>query len=272
MSAAQNPFAYILCGGQGTRLRSVIRETQKAVVEIHGQPFLALLLQELFRAGVREAVLCAGYRADQLLALREELTARSGVALEIVVEAEPLGTGGALLHALQRHAPPDRYLVANADTFLEAEAWRQLWMCSTSPSAAEATLLAVRVADRARFGSVFCDADGRVLQLFEKGVSGPGLVNGGAYAFSRTAFSGLVPRPCSLEHDLHQSHCRPQDNCRPQDPCSLEQDLLPLLIQRQSLRSVAYSGTLIDIGTPESLAAFRKKTAQKTLCPQSHDA
>jgi 2-C-methyl-D-erythritol 4-phosphate cytidylyltransferase len=54
-----SPLAYILCGGQGTRLRGVIGDTQKAIAEIRGQPFIALLLRELR----------AGYRADQLLAM-----------------------------------------------------------------------------------------------------------------------------------------------------------------------------------------------------------
>ncbi|MDR0674624.1 MAG: NTP transferase domain-containing protein, partial [Zoogloeaceae bacterium] len=219
MDASASPLlAYILCGGQGTRLRSVIGETQKTVAEIHGEPFLALLLRELKKAGAGEAVLCAGYRADQLLAMRHELAAQTGVALEIVVETEPLGTGGALLNGLDRHAPPSRYLVLNADTFLEASAYRQLWQ-SVHP----AVMLAARVDDRARFGGIECDEEGRVLRLMEKGLAGPGLINGGAYLFSADSLAGWPLRPSSLERDI-----------------------LPALIERQAIWTVAYSGNFID--------------------------
>ena len=50
--------AYILCGGFGTRLRRVLKGTQKAVVDIHGRPFLALVLAQLREAGVNCGVLC----------------------------------------------------------------------------------------------------------------------------------------------------------------------------------------------------------------------
>ncbi|MDR0717773.1 MAG: NTP transferase domain-containing protein, partial [Azoarcus sp.] len=227
------PLAYILCGGQGTRLRSVIGNTQKAVAEIHGQPFIALLLRELREAGVTEAVLCAGYRADQLLAMAEKLSAESGIALDIAVESEPLGTGGALLNGLRHRAPPPRYFVLNADTFLAAEAYRQLWAASES---SRETMLTVHAANRARFGSVFFDAKGVVTRLLEKGASGPGYVNSGAYVFSRASLAGLPLRPCSLERDI-----------------------LPALAERRTLQSAAYAGNLIDIGAPESLETFKKE-------------
>ena len=64
--------AYVLCGGFGTRLRSVT-DAQKALVPVHGEPFLARVLHQLGQAGIDEAVLCAHYRAEQLA---EQLTAQ----------------------------------------------------------------------------------------------------------------------------------------------------------------------------------------------------
>ncbi|MDR2365566.1 MAG: NTP transferase domain-containing protein, partial [Zoogloeaceae bacterium] len=229
---------YILCGGQGTRLRGVIGDTQKAIAEICGQPFIALLLRELREAGVTEAILCAGYRADRLFAMAGKFSAESGIALDIAVESEPLGTGGALLNGLRHRAPPSRYFVLNADTFLAAEAYRQLWAASES---SRETMLTVHMADRARFGSVFCDAKGVVTRLLEKGASGPGRVNGGAYVFSRASLADLPPRPCSLERDI-----------------------LPVLMERRTLQSAAYAGNMFDIGTPESLETFRKEYSIRT--------
>lgn len=220
--------AYVLCGGFGTRLKSVLQGGQKAAVDIDGRPFLSLVLPQLKAAGVTRAVFCAHYRADQLEGLMPALAQASGLDLELVVEEEPMGTGGAVLNALREVPSPDRFLVLNADTYLSAEAYR------LALGAPHAALVAVHVADRARFGSVRYDDVRRLLALDEKNLDGPGYVNAGVYAFPGHAFALF-----------------------PISPCSLEKDLLPVLIRDGQLFACEYSGPFIDIGTPESLNAFR---------------
>ncbi|MCI0992925.1 HAD family hydrolase [Pseudomonas sp. ICMP22404] len=220
--------AYVLCGGFGTRLSAVLQGSQKAVVDIHGRPFLALVLAELKQAGMTQAVLCAHYRADQLAELLPSLMAETGLDLQIVVEEQPMGTGGAILHALRQMPPEGRFLVLNADTWLDRGAYR---LAMTAPGD---VLVGVEVDDRSRYGSLECAEDLQLLALKEKGLSGPGMVNAGVYAFTADALQ----------------HCVVQ-------PCSMEQDILPMLIRRRSLKVCAYSGPFIDIGTPDALSAFK---------------
>lgn len=220
--------AYILCGGLGTRLRSVINDTQKAVVDIHGRPFLALVLAQLREAGVRRGLLCAHYRADQLAELLPSLEAESGLSLQLVVEETPLGTGGAVLNALFHVPPGARYLVLNADTFLDPSAYRLALEDERD------VLVGVQVEDRSRYGSLRCSTQGEVLGFEEKGQSGPGWVNAGVYGFTAGALEGL-----------------------PVSNCSMEQDLLPSLIRQHRLYVRQYSGAFVDIGTPDSLDAFK---------------
>lgn len=220
--------AYILCGGFGTRLSAVLQGGQKAVVDVHGRPFLALVLGELKKAGVSEAVLCAHYRADQMAGLLPELAAASALTLRLVVEEQPLGTGGAILHALQQVPPDGRYLVLNADTWLDAHAYRLAFDCTTD------AIVAVLVDDRERYGSLDCAANLELLALNEKGVSGPGRVNAGVYAFARDSLQAFAVQPCSMEKEI-----------------------LPQLIARRQLLACEYSGPFIDIGTPDALSAFK---------------
>jgi NDP-sugar pyrophosphorylase family protein len=220
--------AYILCGGFGTRLSAVLQGSQKAVVDIHGRPFLALVLAQLKQAGISNAVLCAHYRADQLAELLPALSAESGLALELVVEAQPMGTGGAVLQALREVPPGGRFLVLNADTWLDCSAYH------LAMNAAEDVLVGVKVEDRSRYGSLSCSDDLRLMALNEKGICGPGLVNAGVYGFAVDALSAFELKACSME-----------------------QEILPSLIARQSLRVGEYSGPFIDIGTPDSLSAFK---------------
>ncbi|MDD1975007.1 sugar phosphate nucleotidyltransferase [Pseudomonas tussilaginis] len=219
--------AYVLCGGLGTRLRSVTGDTQKALVAVHGEPFLSTVLRQLAQAGIVDVVLCAHYRADQVAEQLEALTQSSGLCLRLVVEAEPLGTGGALLNALREQPPEGRYLVLNADTYLQADAYR---LAAMAPGNA---ILAVQVAERSRYGSLRVDATGCLLSIEEKGQQGPGLVNAGVYAFG----------PESLA-DGHVC------------ASSLERDLLPALLQRERMAVCEYTGHFIDIGTPESFARY----------------
>lgn len=220
--------AYVLCGGFGTRLSTVLQGSQKAVVDIHGRPFLALVLAELKQAGITQAVLCAHYRADQLAELLPSLMAETGLDLRMVVEKQPLGTGGAILHALYQMPPEGRFLVLNADTWLDRQAYR-LAMAATGD-----VLVGVQVEDRSRYGSLDCAEDLRLLALNEKGLSGPGRINAGVYAFAADSL-----RACTVQ------------------ACSMEQDILPMLIRRQSLKVCAYTGPFIDIGTPDALSAFK---------------
>lgn len=219
--------AYVLCGGFGTRLQSVTQGTQKALVAVHGVPFLQVVLCQLARAGVTEVVLCAHYRADQMAEHLDALSKACGLVLRLVVEAEPLGTGGALLNALAEQAPHGRYLVLNADTYLDAPAYR------LAVEALGHAVVGVKVDDRSRYGSLSLDQANRLCSIEEKGGGGPGLINAGIYAFDVAAFSGRAVQACSLERDL-----------------------LPELLGREAVMVCEYEGRLIDIGTPESFARY----------------
>lgn len=225
--------AYVLCGGFGMRLRSVT-DAQKAMVQVHGEPFLAVLLRQLALSGVTQVVLCAHYRAEQVAESLPLLTAQTGLELKMVREEQPLGTGGALLNALRLEPAKSRYLLLNADTYVEAHGYRA--MIDSQGDA----LLGVQVEDRQRYGSLQLNAAGELVALLEKGASGPGLINGGVYAFSASTFADV-----------------------PVHACSLERDLLPQLLAQRSVRVVAYSGRFIDIGTPESLEHFRNEFARE---------
>lgn len=218
--------AYVLCGGFGTRLRSVIQDSQKALVAVHGEPFLARVLRQLKQAGIDDIVLCAHYRADQVAAQLDALAHGAQLRVQMVVEPTPLGTGGALLNALREFPPKQRYLVLNADTYLDASAYRLL-VCGKGDQ-----LLAVRVGERSRYGSLAVDRQGQLVALLEKGAQGEGMVNAGVYAFTVDAFVGQAVRACSMELDL-----------------------LPQLVA-QGIAVTEYAGRFIDIGTPESLDQY----------------
>lgn len=216
--------AIVLCGGPGTRLRSVLPDNHpKALAEIGGRPFLDWLLEALHDRGVRRAVLATGVGAE-LIAAHLAHTSTRGLEVRCVAETAPLGTGGAARNALAA-TEGGRVLVLNGDSFTPFEP-TELTVANGA-----AALWLVPVPDAGRYGSVELEPDGTVRAFVEKGGVGPGLISAGIYLFERQLLSAL-PAGRAV---------------------SLEREVLPGLVG-QGLRGVVGAGPFIDIGTPESYA------------------
>jgi len=228
MSGFANVTAYVLAGGFGTRLRQAVPDRPKALAEILGRPYICHLLDILARAGLRRAVLCTGHLAEQL----ENALGGSyrGMTLLYSREDEPLGTGGALRLALERH-PAETALAINGDSLSDADLGAFLaWFVESGRPAA---LLLAAVPDAARYGRVELGDGGRIAGFVEKGAPGPGQINAGVYLL----------RPAVL------------DVLRPGAAASIERDVFPRLAAAGELGGFATDARFIDIGTPESYAA-----------------
>ncbi|MCI0536505.1 MAG: nucleotidyltransferase family protein [Verrucomicrobiales bacterium] len=217
----------ILAGGLGTRLRAVVSDRPKVLAEAAGRPFLAWWLDALDAQGFRDVVLCTGFKAAQV---REMFGSTHGhLRLRYSVESQPLGTGGALRHALPFFAS-DLILVLNGDSFCDVDL--RGFVQEHAERQACSSLVLAKVADISRFGLVTFRTDGGLEAFHEKnGDHCPGWINAGIYLFSRGALASL-PAGQNI---------------------SLERDLLPRWMT-QGIQCHPCHGQFIDIGTPESLA------------------
>lgn len=217
--------AIVLAGGLGTRLRSVVPDTPKPMAPVQGTPFLALLLSHLARGGFTHVVLSVGYKAEVIRSYFGD--DYHGLALAYEVEAEPLGTGGALRQAMNR-IQGDHAFVFNGDTFLDLEVDDvvALWQENHQP-----VIVAREVDDVSRYGRVVLE-HGRVVAFGEKSGSGTGLINAGCYVLPKDVFAKITePAPFSLEHIV----------------------LEPLVASGAVLGHVT-RGLFIDIGVPDDYA------------------
>lgn len=218
--------AFVLAGGQGTRLKPRFGDLPKPLAPLGGRPFLARQLEWLARHGIREAVLCVGYGAEQV---REALGDGSGlgVRLHYSIEVEPLGTGGALRLAASHVDGP--VLVVNGDTLAPADPWaleRARW-----EHGAVGAVALFRVADASQRGRVERGEGGSIARFVEKddAHAGAAWVNGGAYAFGPTLWR-FMPASGAF---------------------SLERDVLPALAAEGRLAGYEADGEFYDIGTPD---------------------
>ena len=218
--------AVILCGGLGTRLGQLTADTPKPLLEIAEVPFLETLIREVSRAGIRRFLLLAGHLADKVQEFALDLQARlgEGYSIEVAVEEQPAGTGGALLEAYDRL--DDAFVLLNGDSFLDFKL-HKLAELMKDPAIVGAVALRT-VDDTSRYGEVFLEGD-RIARFVEKsGEKRIGLINGGVYLFRRDGLAGLRPG------------------------CSLERDVLPELAAQGRLGGKAFDGFFIDIGVPET--------------------
>jgi mannose-1-phosphate guanylyltransferase / phosphomannomutase len=87
--------AVILAGGKGTRLGSETRNLPKPMIDIDGKPLLQLQLEWLKSYGIKTVYLLTGHLTEVIHEYFEEFPV-TGVDLQIIAEAAPLGTAGAL--------------------------------------------------------------------------------------------------------------------------------------------------------------------------------
>jgi D-glycero-alpha-D-manno-heptose 1-phosphate guanylyltransferase len=214
----------VLAGGLGTRLRGAVPDLPKCLAPVAGRPFLEWQLQGLERQGVDRFVLSLGHQADRVASAVHNFNVAAPI--ECVIESEPLGTGGAVLHAM-RQVGLHEALAVNGDTDITAELGAMLLPLDLH-GGERARLSAVRVADRARYGGVELDAN-TVLRFVEKGRRDAGLINAGLYRLHLSAFEGLVAGT----------------------RFSMEMDVMPRLLPARALRAAVLEGTFIDIGVPE---------------------
>ncbi len=57
----------ILCGGQGTRIRSVSEFMPKPLIDVGGKPILWHIMKTYSFYGIRKFVLCLGYKGDMIM-------------------------------------------------------------------------------------------------------------------------------------------------------------------------------------------------------------
>ena len=224
--------ALILAGGFVTRLAETLPGVPKILAPIQGVPFIEILLRWLEGSGrISRVIFALGHLSEQI---EDYLRTRlSAIAIDVSIETFPLGTGGALLQAMER-TTSDQILAMNGDCFFDMPlpAFFQFHQSHGAP----ATIACRSMEDVSRYGSLQFDAEsGRVFAMQEKS-STPhnGWINCGIYLFDRRLVEGI-----------------------PVKQCSLEKELMPVWIQR-GLFAYRWDGTFIDIGTARSYQEAQK--------------
>lgn len=104
--------AILLSGGFGKRLKPLTDYLPKPLIPVCNYPIIEWQIRYFKKFGIRDIIVCAGYKADQIIKHLENKSL--GVHLEYSVETVPLGTAGAIKKA-SKHIDTDDFFVTNGD-------------------------------------------------------------------------------------------------------------------------------------------------------------
>lgn len=226
--------AILLCGGMGTRLRSVVSDRPKPMADICGKPFLQYLLEMLRDKGITEVIFALGYMGEMIEEYFQDGSA-FGLKIAYSYEEEPLGTGGAIRNALPKILE-EEVLVLNADTYFPMD-YQGLYRFHQENDG-DFSLATRAVPDISRYGAVRRDAAGRILAWNEKLEDGgqplAGEINGGIYVMKKSLIAEI-----------------------PEGKQSLEQDCVPKwLSEGKRIFGLPFDGYFMDIGIPKDYQQF----------------
>ncbi|MGB0370703.1 MAG: D-glycero-beta-D-manno-heptose 1,7-bisphosphate 7-phosphatase [Opitutales bacterium] len=231
--------AFILAGGQGSRLDALTRDTPKPLLDVEGKPFLEYLIWNLKRYGITRIVFGIGFSAEKIQAHFGD-GSRFGVEIAYSVEPEPLGTGGSLKRC--ETLLDDSFLVINGDSILDLN---YLELLTDSEAKEGLGVMALHKIENAQgYVNIEVDSTDRITTFSTHNESGPAWVNGGVYWLRRDHLAFL-----------------------PEGKSSLERELLPRLANEGLLKAYRSTGFFIDIGSLESYTKAQTELPKWQLRP-----
>jgi D-glycero-alpha-D-manno-heptose 1-phosphate guanylyltransferase len=229
--------AIILAGGLGTRLRDVVPDLPKCMAPVAGRPFLYYVINALQLQGVNHFIFSLGYKHELIEAWLKENYPR--LNYEVVIEEEPLGTGGAIRYACHK-AKGKTVLVTNGDTLFITDVAALLSLHQEKNP--ECTMALKPMTNFDRYGSVMIK-DNIITHFAEKKNNKEGLINGGVYILDKQKFeSGHWPSKFSFEKEF-----------------------LEPLSQSNKIAGLPQDGYFIDIGIPTDYNQAQEDLAQAPI-------
>ena len=203
--------AIVLAAGKSRRMGQAV---PKVLLEVLGRPLISYVLAAARAAGANRLIAVVGPRCAAVPA------ALSGQGVELAVQAEPRGTGDALLACRSLLADDEECVVLCGDAPLVTEDSISRLVAARAEQHADLSVLTAELADAGSYGRVIRGQDGTVERVVEckdatEAECRVKEVNSGFYAFSwgriRPVLESLAPSPKTGEYyltDVVQAVCR----------------------------------------------------------------
>ncbi|MBF0118047.1 MAG: NTP transferase domain-containing protein [Desulfobacterales bacterium] len=218
--------AVILCGGRGTRLKSLTDNRPKPMVTIMGKPFLEHLLLYIKSYKIDNILLLVGYLGKQIEDYFGD-GSTFGLHIEYAYDENLLGTGGALKNAEEKINQD--FLLINGDTYLPID--YQVFQDYAISKNAIGTLTVFSSKNNMLPYNISVGKNHYILSYNKKDPSKMTHVDGGLIYFKKDVLSFIPPYQI----------------------CSLEEEIFPQLIKINQLVSFPIDQQFYDMGTSKGL-------------------
>ena len=197
----------ILCGGKGTRLGNLTKNTPKPLIKVGKKPFLEYLLENISRFGFKEIILLISYKSEVFIKKYHKKKINNTKIL-CKKETKPRGTGGALI---ENYKYLDKYfLLLNGDTYFETNFINFISKININKYKG---LIALKKIKNKKYGGV--NIKGSRITSLSKNNKKSNYINAGLYLFDRSIFKTKDDKKFY----------------------SLEEDLIPKLIKKKKLQA-----------------------------------
>ena len=217
----------ILAGGKGSRIKKYLKRKPKPLIKINNFIFLDLLIKKICKYNFNKLYILAGYRGAQIKK-KYHKKSFNFIKTEVIIEKKALGTAGSLSQL--KNKVNNDFIVINGDTFFDIDLSKVI---NFKLNKNEIFLSLVKNHNyKSNKKLTFLKLNRNNQISYNKNSI---LINGGIYKFNKFF----------LKHIKRKNY-------------SLENDIVPKLIDKKKVKGIVFDNFFIDIGTPKNLNNAKK--------------
>ena len=216
-----------MAGGKGSRIKNYLNKKPKPLIKINNFVFLDLLIKKVCKYNFNRLYILAGYRGSQIKK-KYHKKSFNFVKTEVMIEKKALGTAGSLsqLH----NKIKNEFIVINGDTFFDIDLSKVINFKLKKNEIFLSLVKNHNYKSNKKLTFLKINKDNQI-SYNKKSI----LINGGIYKFNRFFLRQIKRRNYSLENDI-----------------------IPRLINTKKVKGIVFDDFFIDIGTPKNLNSAKK--------------
>ena len=211
----------ILAGGKGKRIRKFLKDNPKPLANINDKTFISYLLNHFSKFNFEKIFILAGYRGNKIIK-KYHKKFYNLTKIEVIKEKKPLDTGGALSNLKNKKI--NDFLLINGDS---------IFMVDNFYNLKKNTIYLTynnNYRSNSKLNGLNIDSNKNIIFSNRSNY-----MNAGVYFFKKN-FLNLIPS----------------------EKISLEDKILPKLIDKKKLKGIISNRFFFDIGTPNNFIKSSK--------------
>tara|TARA_Y100001970_G_C14251483_1_gene872211 strand:- start:657 stop:1388 length:732 start_codon:yes stop_codon:yes gene_type:complete len=224
--------AIILAGGLGTRMLKINNKIPKTILDINGKPFLVWIIKYLEMNNIKKIILCLGVQSQLVKNTIENFNFKK-IKIQYITEDKPLGTGGALINAID-NINDKNFIFMNGDTIFDIKIEELFKEHIKNNNALTYSLIKLQK-QNTDYGGISIQKNGVITEhKIGRSNSKNRIIDAGLRVLSKKFIK---------EYKINKNIDR---------RISFENDIAPWLIKNKKVKGIIYDKDFFDIGNPVS--------------------